>query len=137
MSDVENQILERVDVFVAELTELIRQVALETVSEAIGGGSGAPTRGRGRPGKAGPAKSLAPPATAARAKSQKRSTEELERLASDLAAYVKKNAGERAEQIAKGMGVTTKDLQLPVKKLIAAGTIKTKGQKRSTQYFPG
>jgi hypothetical protein len=32
--------------------------------------------------------------------------------------------------------VSTRELNLPVKKLLATKAIKTKGQKRATQYFP-
>jgi phosphoribosylaminoimidazole carboxylase (NCAIR synthetase) len=140
MIDVENEILERVNVFVADLTALLRQAALETASEAISNAGINVTRrgggaGRGRSAGARSAKASAP-VVAKRAKGQKRSAEELEQLTSTLAAYVKKNAGQRAEQIAEGLGLTTKDLQLPFKKLIAAGALKTKGQKRSTRYFP-
>jgi len=66
---------------------------------------------------------------------QKRDPGEIERLTGRLLDYVKGNAGQRIEQIAAGMGTVTKELNLPVKKLIAQKSLKTKGQKRATQYF--
>ena len=45
--------------------------------------------------------------------------------------------GLRIEQIHKELGTTTKDLALPIRKLIAEKRIKTKGQKRSTTYYAG
>ena len=48
---------------------------------------------------------------------------------------MKSNPGQRIEQIADGMGTSTKELNLPAKKLIAGKQLKTKGQKRATQYF--
>ena len=51
---------------------------------------------------------------------------------SRLAAFVGKHPGMRIEQINKQLGTTTKDLALPIRKLIADGSIKTKGAKRST-----
>jgi hypothetical protein len=35
------------------------------------------------------------------------------------------------------LGTTTKDLELPIRKLVADGMISPKGKKRSTTYFPG
>ena len=35
------------------------------------------------------------------------------------------------------MGTTTKDLALPIRKLIAEGQVVAKGKKRSTTYHPG
>ena len=46
-----------------------------------------------------------------------------------------KHPGLRIEQINKQLGTTTKDLALPIRKLIAEGALKTKGEKRSTAYF--
>jgi hypothetical protein len=71
-----------------------------------------------------------------RAKGAKRSQDELENLTTRLLTYIKSNAGQRIEQVAKGMGVSTRELNLPAKKLLANKSIKTKGQKRATQYFP-
>ena len=52
-------------------------------------------------------------------------------------AYVMKHPGLRIEQINKQLGTTTKDLALPIRKLIADGALKAKGEKRSTTYFAG
>ena len=49
--------------------------------------------------------------------------------------FVAKHPGLRIEQINKELGTSTKDLALPIRKLIAEGQIKTKGKKRSTTYF--
>jgi predicted transcriptional regulator len=60
----------------------------------------------------------------------------LEALTEKLGAFIKKNPGQRIEQIGKALGTPTKELALPVKKLLAAKRIATRGQKRSTKYFP-
>jgi outer membrane biosynthesis protein TonB len=78
----------------------------------------------------------AAPARASRSKGEKRSPELIAKTTDALLAYVKSHAGQRIEQIAQGLKVTTKDLALPAKKLLAERRLKTKGQKRATQYFP-
>ncbi len=106
-------------------------------SSADPGGRG---RGRGRRGAGRPAAAVRGPGRPARAASRekgaKRAPQEIERLTGKLADYIKSNPGQRIEQIAKGMGTSTKELNLPVKKLVATKAIKTRGQKRATQYFP-
>jgi hypothetical protein len=72
---------------------------------------------------------------ASRAKGAKRSPGELEKLVEKLHAYVGKHPGQRIEQIALGMGLATKELNLPAKKLIAEKKVSTKGHKRATSYF--
>ena len=112
---------------------------METVQQALAGGGDVPRRGRrgaavavARRGVGGAAK--AP--RSARAKGAKRSPDELEKLTGQLLTYIKGNAGQRIEQIADGMGTSTKELNLPAKKLLSTKAIKTKGHKRATQYFP-
>lgn len=51
-----------------------------------------------------------------------------------LLAYVRKNPGQRGEQIAKAMRSDVKTIRLPMKKLIAARKVKTKGQRRGMSY---
>ena len=130
MSDVERQIREKIDAFVNELTELVREEAMNRVSEAFGGQRAA-ARGRraGRP--------AAPAAARGRRKGQKRSPKELDRLVGDVRGYVNKKPGQGVEQMARDLGVNSRDLVLPIKKLIAGKEIRTRGQKRATKYFPG
>ncbi|MDQ2644235.1 MAG: DNA-binding protein [Myxococcota bacterium] len=131
---VSDQIRSRVEDFVDELSSLIRQSAMDTVARVLGGeGEGESRRG----GRRGGARVIAAEGRGrARPKGAKRSQDELERLTGRLLAYVKSNAGQRIEQIAKGMGVSTRELNLPAKKLLGNKSIRTKGQKRATQYFP-
>jgi hypothetical protein len=40
------------------------------------------------------------------------------------------------EAIGKALGAPTKDLNLPIKKLLASKKIRSEGHKRATEYFP-
>ena len=82
--------------------------------------------------KPGPKPKTAPKAR----KGAKRDPGELDALTEKLGAFIKKNPGQRIEQVRKELGVTTKDLALPVKRLLAAKKVSTKGQKRATTYYP-
>lgn len=128
MSDMDAALRDVVETFVVQLREIFQRSALEKVQSALGGDVSVARRGRG-------AKKAAAKAPLARKKGAKRTPEELEGLVSSLLAYVKKNPGERIEQIGAGLGLGTKDLALPAKKLIADKQIRTKGQKRATTYF--
>ena len=39
--------------------------------------------------------------------------------------------------MAKALGVQTKELALPIAKLLKSKAIKKRGQKRATKYYPG
>ena len=135
-NSVSDQIRARVEAFVDELSDLIRDSAMETVQKALTGGTeGGSRRGR-RAGAGAGRRAAAPAASRSRAKGAKRSPDELEELTGQLLTYVKNNPGQRIEQIAQGMGTSTKELNLPAKKLLAKKSLKTKGHKRATQYFP-
>ncbi|HKY41143.1 MAG TPA: DNA-binding protein [Polyangiaceae bacterium] len=120
--------------FAAELAELIRESAMETVSAALAGARPSPGRG-GRRGAALVVTRAGRGRAASREKGAKRPPDEIERLTGKLLDYVQSNPGQRIEQIADGMGTSTKELNLPAKKLIAGKQLRTKGQKRATQYF--
>jgi hypothetical protein len=129
-SSIESEIQARVQAFANELTELIRASAMELVSEALGGSSA----GRGRPRTNGAR--VTATRGPGRPKGAKRDPEALAALTDKLGSYIAKNPGLRIEEIGKALGAPTKELALPVKKLLAAKRISTKGQKRSTKYFP-
>lgn len=130
MSQTDVELRSLVESFVEQLKTLLRRSALETVQSALG--EEAPAR-RGR--KPGSVRAAAAPAPRLRKKGAKRTPEELEALVSSLVGYVRKNPGQRIEQIGAGLGIGTKELALPAKKLIADKQLRTKGQKRATTYF--
>ncbi|HYO98480.1 MAG TPA: DNA-binding protein [Polyangiaceae bacterium] len=135
-TSVSDQVRARVEAFVDELSDLIRQSAMDTVHKALAGDD-APRRGGRRAGAGAgrPAASAARSQSRGRAKGAKRSPDELDELTTQLLTYIKSNSGQRIEQIAQGMGTSTKELNLPAKKLLSKKAIRTKGHKRATQYF--
>ena len=134
MSDFEKEMNLAVQSFVAQIAELARRAALDTLESAFGGRS---VRA-GRPGMAtASATASAVPAGRRGGRGAKRRPEDLEALSNKFAFFVKAHPGLRIEQINKELGTTTKDLALPIRKLIADGLISVKGKKRSTTYFPG
>jgi hypothetical protein len=135
MSDFQNEMNRAVQGFVSQITELARRAALNTLESAF----------TGRPGSNGttPVRATQTDAGVPRAgrprggRGAKRTPADLEVLSEKFASFVKTNPGLRIEQINKELGTTTKDLALPIRKLLANGMVSTKGQKRSTTYFPG
>jgi hypothetical protein len=135
MSDFQNEMNRVVQGFVAQINELARRAAIDTLESAFGGRA---------------ARGAAPAAAAEIAavsfgrvgrprggRGAKRTSADLEALSEQFASFVKANPGLRIEQINKQLGTTTKDLALPIRKLISEGVISAKGQKRSTTYSAG
>ena len=118
MTDFQTEMNRVVSGFVAQITELARRAAIDTLESALGKRGGATALSRG-----------------GRRKGAKRSGDELDKLGDNFHAFVVKHPGLRIEQINKELGTTTKDLALPIRKMIADGSLKTKGSKRSTTYF--
>jgi hypothetical protein len=124
-SDIDDRIRGMVQQFAGELAALIRESAFDTVRAALGDSGG-----RGRRGSASLGRRLD------RSKGAKRPPQEIAKLVGRLRDYVKSHPGQRIEQIAKGMNVSTRELNLPAKKLLSQKLIKTRGEKRATKYFP-
>jgi len=133
MSDFQNEMNRVVQGFVAQITELARRAAIDTLESAFGGRSG----GRSAPAAVALAANLGRVGRPRGGRGAKRSSADLEALSERFASFVGSNPGLRIEQINKQLGTTTKDLALPIRKLISEGRVKAKGQKRSTTYFPG
>jgi hypothetical protein len=133
MSDLQNEMNRVVQSFVAQISELAHRAAVETLESAFSG----------RVARGGGAAAAAAPVTSGRVgrppgnRGAKRTAEDLLALSGQVAAFVKSNPGLRIEQINKELGTSTKDLALPIRKLLADNVITSKGQKRSTTYFPG
>lgn len=116
MIDFQTEMNRVVSGFVTQITDLARRAAVETLETALGNSNG---RTRSRGARTG----------------AKRSAADLDRLRADFVAFVGKHPGLRIEQINRELGTTTRDLALPIRKLIADGVIKTKGRRRSTAYY--
>jgi len=112
--------------FVGKLHDTWKRHAVE----ALTGVSGSPKKGTGRNETNGNGHAVAN----GRKKGEKRTADEMDAIADKFLAYVRRNPGLRVEQINKELGTTTKDLQLPIRKMISDGTLKAKGEKRSTTY---
>lgn len=138
-NNINQQIEARVQSFVQELSGLVRAAALEAVADALGGKPvGAARRGRpvGSKNKvAAAAGKAAPAAPAARRKRGKRTSEEVDAMAARILDHVKKTPGTSVEKMAKAFRVASKELTLPITKLMGDKKMKTTGQKRGTKYF--
>lgn len=124
-TDVHSAIQNKTRTFVDDLTQLIKQAALESVQFALQldrrpstRPPPAPSVPSGRPGKR-----------------IRRSAASLTDVADRLYREIKARPGQRIEHIARNLGVSTKSLARPAKMLIAQHRVVTKGQKRATQYF--
>jgi hypothetical protein len=131
-STLDQDIQSRIQSFLAELSALVKKSALESVQTALADG-GSARRGPGRPRGSGRPSQNGRSARAG--KRVKRSSEQVDAMAARVLAQVRSKQGQRLEQISKAMKVPSKGLKLPVAKLLAAKKLKTKGQKRGTQYF--
>src|SRR6185295_19770402 len=104
MSDFQNEMNRVVQGFVAQITELARRAAIDTLESAFGGR--APVSGR----SAAPAVTAALAASVGRVgrprggRGAKRTSADLEALSDRFASFVKANPGLRIEQINKQLG---------------------------------
>ena len=126
MSDMKNKLSALTSVFVEEV---IASIAAEMEAALSGFAAAAsPKRSASKRG--------APRKVRGRAKGAKRDPKALAALTDTLEAAIRANPGVGIEAIGVAMGVPTKELALPMKKLLAGGKIKTKGARRATKYFP-
>ncbi|MFN7700833.1 MAG: DNA-binding protein [Deltaproteobacteria bacterium] len=136
---MKNQDIEaRVAAFVADLEGLVRQAALEAVRAALVGElapapQAAPAE-KPAPAASKPAPKAAPGKPAR--KGAKRDPKVLEKLVEAVKGHIAQHPGEGVETIAKHLGTSSKDITLPITKLLASKAITKKGDKRATKYYP-
>jgi hypothetical protein len=134
MSDFQTEMNRTVQDFVAQISELARRAAINTLESAFDG------RGGRRSAAAAALVAMTSTGRVGRprgGRGAKRTAADLEALSQQFAAFVKSHPGLRIEQINKELGTSTKDLALPIRKLISTGAVATKGKKRSTTYYAG
>jgi hypothetical protein len=123
MNNYQNEMQKIIEQCVGQLSSLFR----DAVTNALGDNG----NGNGRNGHSNGHSN----GNGNRGKGEKRPPDELKALSDKFVAFVTKNPGLRIEQINAQLGTSTKELALPIRKLIADGAIRGKGEKRSTTYF--
>lgn len=120
--------------FIDKAVSLSRQAALGTLQSAfVSQGS----RGGDSPSMSGDPKKRRSETGVAGRSSAKRSADDLDKISQRFMVFVTDNPGLRIEQINKQIGTSTKDLALPIRKLVASGALIQDGRKRSTTYRAG
>jgi hypothetical protein len=127
----------RIQRFVSEVNDLVRQEALQAVSKALGAAQGL-ARGPGRPRSNGTAMAFLGKGAKMRArrKGEKRTAAELAQLEASLFDHVRSHPGSGIEAIGRAIGLRTSELARPMKKLLERKEVRSEGQKRATKYFP-
>ena len=137
---IDEQIHTRIDIFVKELSFLVREAAVEAVEQALRQGGSPITLGTTRKASRRKAATKTRRKTSrkkATGKRIRRSADDIAKVSERVLAYVKANPGTRMEAIAKALRKDTKDLRRSVQDLLAAKKLRTKGQKRGTEYYAG
>jgi hypothetical protein len=119
---LDQDIQSRIQSFLAELSGLVKRSALEAVQGALAVDGAVPRR-RGRPARARAGRRV------------RRSAEDLAKIGARVLTQVRSKQGQRLEEIGRAMKTDTAILKKPIADLLAAKKLKTKGQKRGTQYF--
>ncbi|MFO0552882.1 MAG: hypothetical protein U0271_31125 [Polyangiaceae bacterium] len=147
-----------VEKFVADLEAAFRKSTLSVIHDALGSmreeAAAAPKAAPAAPkaaapapakrAKAAPAAPAAPAKAAAPSKKEKasggrnrRSLAEIEQTANKILEHVRKNPGQRAEQIKDALKLDKAQWMVPLARLLEKGQIKRKGERRSTTYTAG
>jgi hypothetical protein len=134
MMDFDAVLEKKIKSFVEELHALVQQAAVESVRDALGMKGAGVARPRT---KKAAKKAEEPPPKRAPKQGGKRTPEELARAVAKVRQHVQANPGHSIEQIGKAIGMPTKDLALPIIKLLKSGDVRKTGIKRNTKYFPG
>jgi phage host-nuclease inhibitor protein Gam len=119
-ANLQQQMNHTVQSFLHQVTDMARRAAVDALETTLGDRTARAHAGR-----------------PVGARADKRTTSELDALSERFVAFVRAHPGLRIEQINRTLGTQTKDLALPIRKLIAEGAIHVTGQKRSTRYFAG
>jgi len=117
--------------FASQLSEIVRKTTIDDIVRSISGTVSLPygkPRGRKvrvvRVGKA-------------KGKRGRRSDADMAAWGEKLLAHVKAHPGQRGEQIAAALKTDVGTMRGPMKALIAAKRVSTKGQRRGMTYFAG
>ena len=129
MPNADDRIRSLIDSFVSDLSDAVREAALDAVRQALHQGGG--MKPNGRASSNGSVRG-----TARREEGGGQEDARGAGAADGRAPRVRdQEPGPADRRDRTGMGASTKELTLPAKKLISAKSVKTKGVKRATRYW--
>jgi hypothetical protein len=126
MSKLQTKVNRTVQGFVAQVVELVRHAALETLQTAFTA-----------PDPAVPIAARGDREVAAGGPGRRRTPDDLDALARRLTMVVRTHPGLRIAELAERLGTPTRDLSVPLRKLVADGAIQPRGRRRATTYVAG
>ena len=110
---------ERVSNLIQEILAEAQETAINGVREAFGG-----------------AHKPMPRRAPKQMSGKKRTTAEIEDLASKLCTEISAAPGSLMKALAPKVGATVRELNLPVRRLVAEGKVRSAGARSETRYFP-
>lgn len=131
MADIEERIEQRIRAFADELRALIREAAHQAIDDAFGAASTSSSPPRRSNAKRTSSKSRRRPSP----KGTRRTTDQMQRDLDALREHVRRHPGSTALEIAAAIGMATREIARPIKKLIAAGDVRKTGVKSNTRYY--
>ena len=131
MTNLQQSIEQQVGVLVRNVSDLIRQEAIEALRRAVVvpgvSGTSAKPSGRPRPRSSGPSN---------RGSAAPRDPAELSALTKRLYAQVSSQPGEAMAKLALAMGCRSSELRVPMGHLVSKGRVRKAGLGKSICYFP-
>lgn len=125
---IEIEIQTRINAFVTELDQLVRQSTLEALRGVLTNGAAPARRGRPAGAKRGPGRPKG---------SGRRSSANVEEAGAKVLEHVKANDGQGISAIAGATGLALPVAKKAAASLIQSGQLKKSGQKRGTVYHVG
>lgn len=123
MSDLEHDVNRTVQGFVAQVIELVRHTAVETLQVAFDDPAAIPPA---------PARSDHEPA--APVPGRRRTSEDVDALGRQIVAVVRASPGLRIAELGARLGTTPRALARPLRKLVTEGVLESRGKRRATTY---
>ena len=149
MSSANDEIRARLNAFVTELCDHVRQETLRDIAEALKNVEGhlparrmgssvavASAREERKPAVRKPGRPAKAPTAASQA-GQQRVPDSLAQLMERVHSHIKANPGQGVAPIATSLGTSNKDLRLPIRMLVDENKVTSTGNTRGTRYFPG
>lgn len=130
--DIQSQIKARIDAFTMDISKLLAQAAQDAVAAAAQASANGAASAKAAPAKAG--KRATKKADAAPKKAAAKASEADSELDERLFREVKKQGGRRLEELAVALGIDSKDLKFPARRLLEAKRLKKSGKARGTKY---